>query len=279
MSPSKYPLLTELPGYTYTSRLSRSRWAWEFLRRNEGFLEAAARHDPSEISRRPACNGITLVRPRQAQLEAERWGVAFFPDVSQTGLEADVFWNGALYPRAIAVHVRPRSAGETCDIFEQSARFCRIVHLTDFAGREHCLLKTQASVVQARCEGLSLLSPEPVRMQIIIDGVREFDAKLRILNRAIEVYRETASPSRSEWTRTSRALCHALIALDCHMSGLTHFEAARLIYGSERAERDWRSPGEAMKAEMKRALRKGLFYRDGGYAELLGSAAPLSHAA
>lgn len=68
-----------LPAYDYAWKLSRSRWAWEFLRRNPDFLSDASRHGEDELSVREACRNITIIRPRTDQCDAERWGLAFFP--------------------------------------------------------------------------------------------------------------------------------------------------------------------------------------------------------
>ena len=212
------------PAYSYTWKLSRSRWAWEFLRRNPRFLEDASRHSSDEISYKPACRSITLIRPRCDQAEAERWGLAFFPDVKANGFEADVFWSGELYPRTVSVHVGPRGYQERCEIYEETTKLCRIVHLTDRVGREHLLLKGDGCVVQVRCEGLSLLSPEPVRMQITLDGVNDLDSKIKILANAREIYNRQRTKISPMWTRQSRALCHALIALDSHIAGLSHLK-------------------------------------------------------
>lgn len=79
-----------LPQYDYARKLSRTRWAWEFLRRNPDFLEDARRHGPDELSVREACRSITLIRPLIDPCDAERWG-AFFPDPSLNGFDANVF--------------------------------------------------------------------------------------------------------------------------------------------------------------------------------------------
>ena len=53
---SNCPVLLQsvLDRYDYTRTLSRSRWAWEFLRRNEEFLTEAMLHGPDEVSVRTA---------------------------------------------------------------------------------------------------------------------------------------------------------------------------------------------------------------------------------
>jgi len=259
---------TILARYAYTQRLSRRQWAWEFLRRNPGFLEEARRHRDDEIARLPACRGVTRLRPGPGQIAAARWGLLFFPDTGADGLSAEIFWNPALYPGVLKVQITPRAPGERCEIFEETTRLCEVLHLTDHAGREHVLLRAGDQAVQVACEGLSLLTPEPVRIQIVIGGMSCLDAHLRGLDRARALL---AVPAPRRWTRSSRALRHALMVLDCHQAGLTQRETARLIYGRSRADRDWGAPGDAMRADIRRALRKGLHYVSGGYTELLGA--------
>lgn len=77
-----------LSRYGYMWKLSRSRWAWEALRRTDAFLEDTERHGPDEVSVRPACRSITSLRPRVDQHAAHRWGLNFFPDPRQNGFPA-----------------------------------------------------------------------------------------------------------------------------------------------------------------------------------------------
>ena len=171
---SKCPVLLQsvLDRYDYTRTLSRSRWAWEFLRRNQDFLEEAALHGADKVSVRTACHGIILIRPRTDQMAAERWGLAFFPDPRHDGFSANAFWSSALFPRQVQVQVSPAGPGEACPIYEKTVKQCEIVHLVDTAGREHILVKGNSNVVQVQCTGMSMLSPEPVRLGFL--GHREF---------------------------------------------------------------------------------------------------------
>lgn len=107
MSPADTPSVRiDLDDYAYTCRLSRSRWAWEFLRRNSEFRQAALRAGDSQISEKPACHGIRLLRPLCDQIDAEKFGLVFFPDIDANGYEADVFWIPALYARALGLPPR-----------------------------------------------------------------------------------------------------------------------------------------------------------------------------
>ncbi len=262
------PLHSILDRYEYTRTLSRSRWAWEFLRRNEDFRAEARAHRPEEISVRTACNGITLLRPRTDQMAAERWGLAFFPDPRRDGFHANTFWSTALFPRQVKVQVSPAGPGGTCEIYERTAQQCGIVHLVDSAGREHLLVRGNGHVVQVQCTGMSLLSPEPVRLGFLIRGTANISSRWRMLKDAQRVYGDGETPAPG-WSRTRLALRNALIAHDCQVAGLSVRETAAMIYGPARAEAAWASPGRSMKDEIRRARARGNELVSGGYRTLL----------
>lgn len=261
----------ELSEYDYTWTLSRSRWAWEFLRRNSDFRHTATPDYRARISDRIACHGITILRPRsdQAEAEAEHWGLAIMPDPDLNGYDANVFWRASSYPRQISVQVVPRGETEVDHIFEKTIRHCQMVHLTDLGGREYLLLKGNGRVVQVGCNGLSLLSFEPVKVKFTIDTLGEFDDTLSTIERATKLYDDDFETSEPIWSRKALALRNALIALDANAAGLSYFETAAIIYGAERAHQAWQGQSRAMKDEMKRALQRGRDLRDGAYTQLL----------
>ena len=265
--------------YDYTWKLSRSRWAWEFLRRNPHFLEDATRHGPDELSIREACRSITIIRPRIDQCDAERWGLAFFPDPSLNGFDANVFWSAGLYPRQVQVQVGPRSPGEVCDIYEKTTSICRIFHLTDTSGRELLLLKGNGCVVQVRCTGMSLLAMEPVKMRFLIEGGDSLEEKYLILKEAHRIYGDGSIQEPVNWRRGALVLRNALVAYDCHTAGLSLRDTAAVIYGKERADEAWAGPSRSMKDEMRRARDRGIELVNGGYRELLVQSPKISLAA
>lgn len=257
--------------YNYMWKLSRSRWAWEALRRNAEYRRDAADRPAGELQMLEACRGIKLIRPLIDQTIAERWGLAFMPDPNLNALEAELFWSDAMYPRKLTVQVSPRQPNEVCEIFERTTAVCQITHFTDRVGREQLVLKTDNCAVQIRCEGLSLVSGQAVRMSVVLDKFGELDNKLKLLERALGLYGTPSPVEAPRWRRDTLALRNAIIALDCIEAGLSHYDCARIIYGIERAEADWKAPGGALKSEMKRAFRKGVDLRDGGYRDLLAS--------
>ncbi|MEH6742794.1 DNA -binding domain-containing protein [Hyphomonas sp.] len=252
--------------YNYTANLSRGNWAWEFARRNPALRDDAYTVLP-QLETGTACHDIKLLKLIEQDLAAEAWGLLYFPDPDQTALSTDVFWSDQTFPRKIAVHVRDRAPGETDQIFEKGTRLCRIVHLTDAAGREHFLVKGANCSIQIRCSGKSLLCGEPVKMEFSVSGFDCPDEYIETLKRAHRVYdAEATSPI---WSRKGLGYRNALIALDALEAGMTYRETAMIFYGETRVMKDWAGPSSAMKSEMARLLAKGQRLRDGGYRELL----------
>ena len=195
------------------------------------------------------------------------WGLAFFPDPRHDGFTANAFWSSALFPRQVQVQVSPAGPGEACPIYERTVKQCEIVHLVDTAGREHILVKGNGRVVQVQCTGMSMLSPEPVRLGFLIRGTTNFASRWRMLDEAQRVYgaREDVVP----WSRTNLALRNALVAQDCEIAGLSVRETAEIIYGKARVEEAWAGPGRSMKDEIRRARARGRDLVSGGYRTLL----------
>lgn len=262
----------DLESYAYTLTLSRSRWAWEFLRRNPDFLADAGREPPGTLSIRKACPRTLLVKPRTDQVAADRWGLAFFPDPAANGYDALAFWSAARFPRQVQLQVSPAMPGERCEIYERTRKLCDIVHLVDMAGREHLLVKGNGHIVQVQCSGLSLLTLDPVRLGFLIRGVDTFQRRVNLLAEAQRVYGDTASQARLTWTRTRLALRNALIAWDCQQEGLSLRQTACVIHGPERALAAWSGPSRAMKDEMRRARKRAYNLVHGGYRHLLSRA-------
>ena len=183
--------------YEYTWKLGRSRWAWEFLRRNPKFIEDVNRYSVDDVSIKKLSDSIRLIRPRIDQAPAKKWGLAFFPLLKHDAARADVFWSGGLYPRTIAVYVGPRRYEEKCDLVERTLKLSRVTHLTDTVGREHLLLRGNGCVVQVRCEGLSMLGHERVKMKIVIDGMSDFEVKMRVLDKVKQLYQGASSVSKA----------------------------------------------------------------------------------
>ena len=270
----KYRLKSDgvLKNYDYLWRMSPDRWAWEYLRRNREFKRDAAHLDENQISERVACHNIRILRPRQTQSLAERWGLMMIPDLHANGINADVIWSPNVFPDQVEVNVTPRAEIETCNIFERTMAVCKVTHFTDQIGREFLLLRGKGCVVQVRCFGLSLLSMEDVRMKLILPDFETYDRKIKAQQEAMRVFGEDPSAETPLWTKTTQILRDGIIALDCLALDMSRRDIAVILYGIERVEAEWSAPKRTMKDAVKYIVNKAENLRDGGYlVELLGA--------
>lgn len=259
-----------IDAYDYMWRLTRSRWAWEALRRNRTFRQQAKQRSEDEISIIEVQNNIKLLKPRLDQTLAARWGLSFLPDPDKNGFEADVFWTRSTFPRQIAFQILPCLLDEVCEIFTRTIETCDCTHLTNTDGNEFVLIRGQDGIVQARLEGLSMLSFARIKMRPILEGLSHLNEALAVLERTRKSLYDPPHPSPEPiWSRKSLALRNAMIALDCREADLDIFETASVIYGERRARDAWDSPSDAMRQEIKRALKRGKCLSDGGYRNLL----------
>ena len=271
----KYPLKTgeTLKSYNYLWRMSRDRWAWEYLRRNEDFKQDAALHSSDDVSEMEApCRNaqIRLIRSRVPQKLAARWGLVFMPDPSLNGIVADAVWLKTAFPDQVEVNCTPRADGETCDIWDRTVPHCQITHITDRAQREFLLLRGNGCVAQVRCTGQTLLGLEPVRMKLQISDMEGYEQKLKTQKEGMRIFGSDPDAETPMWTKTSQILRDGLIALDCLELGMTHRDIAIVLYGDTVVADQWKTT--SMKSSLRYVINKAKALRDGGYlVELLGS--------
>lgn len=271
----KYPLKTgeTLKSYNYLWRMSRDRWAWEYLRRNEDFKQDAALHSSDDVSEMEApCRNaqIRLLRTRVPQKLAARWGLVFMPDPSLNGIDADAVWLKTAFPDQVEVNCTPRADGETCDIWDRTIPHCQITHITDRAQREFLLLRGNGCVAQVRCTGQTLLGLEPVRMKLQISDMEGYEQKLKTQKEGMRIFGSDPDAETPMWTKTSQILRDGLIALDCLELGMTQRDIAIVLYGETVVADQWKTT--SMKSSLRYVINKAKALRDGGYlVELLGS--------
>lgn len=261
-----------LERYDYLWRMTPDRWAWEFLRRNAEFLSDAAKFKRSDISERYVCHGIRILKSRTPQTLAEKWGLVMMPDPTLNAFEADAVWQKAVFPDQVEVNVISRGKSESCEIYDTSVKLARITHLTDSIGREYLLTRGNGCILQASCQGLSLLGMEPVRMQLQISDFESFDRKVKAQQEGMKVFGDDPRAETPLWTKRTQILRDGIIALDCIAKGLSQREIAIQLYGRDVVERDWGNGQTSLRNQVRYLIRKAEGLRDGGYLiELLGS--------
>tara|TARA_R110002051_G_scaffold226822_2_gene289378 strand:- start:2047 stop:2910 length:864 start_codon:yes stop_codon:yes gene_type:complete len=263
-----------LAGYDDTANLSRSDWAWEFLRRNGRLQTNAMVHIPGFVV--DECSScVTRLRLARRDRLAETWGLLAFPDPNLPARLVDVFWSDRAFPRKISVLGRERATDEADELFDLAVRHCRITHLTDAVGHEHVLIRGRRGTIQIRYRGLPLFGEQPIKLDVSLAKVSRLGDQARVLDQARRMIGCDQTGPQA-WTRKGLGLRNALIALDANGAGLSYRDMAMIFYGEPRVSAAWRSHSTAMKSEMARLLAKGRRLRDGGYFGLLHGRSPVS---
>lgn len=176
-----------------------------------------------------------------AQARAENRGLVFFPDPSKNAYEADVIWSQPVFPAQIEIHSRMKHAVPVSDLRDRLFSGREITIITDVVGREYMLLRWQGQVVQARCAGLSLRGPEPVKLGLSFSHTHDLQNRLKVCKELIAGRRHRQSDMSPLWTKRTQILRNGLFTLDALDQGLSHREIAECLYGVRRIRAEWRS--------------------------------------
>lgn len=259
-----------LGNYDYLSRMTRDRWAWEYMRRDPNYVEDAETMSSENVSEMTVCHSIKVYKSRVPQTIAERWGLIMMVDPKLNALNANAVWTKEAFPDQVAINVVPRAAGETCEIYDKSVTLCKISHFTDSVGREFLLTRGNGCLFQSRCKGLSLLGMSPVKMDLSITDFESYERKIKAQQEGMRVFAEGLSAEPPTWTKRTHMLRDGLIALDCLELGMSQREIANVLYGADRVKEEWDQ--DRMRDAIKYIVSRATALRDGGFRmELLGS--------
>lgn len=254
----------------YLKDMPRSKWAWEYLRRNPLYRSDHERHREGALTRHIDETGLERLRLDRPEPEAMRWGLSFFASPNRTAQTAPLAWTANVNPRVLTVVATPANvANSNTEPFELSRLSCRRICLQLSAGRETFIAASESVRVQMECTGASLLSG-PVTLNFVIEGL-EIDAKAEAIRRLAALYRNDAADRAAdrEWTSRTLMLRDGLIALDVAQAGGTHRDVARAIHGEEEAERGFSAGDEVMKRRMQRLRQKAFELMQGEFLSLV----------
>lgn len=259
-----------LKSYDYLSRMTRDRWAWEYMRRNPDYIQDAQTMSADDISEMTVCHSIKVYKSRVPQTIAERWGLVMMVDPSLNAFDANAVWTKEAFPDQVAINVVPRASGETCEIYDKSVAVCKISHFTDAVGREFLLTRGNGCLFQSRCKGLSLLGMAPVKMDLSITDFESYERKIKAQQEGMRVFADDPDAQPPLWTKRTHMLRDGLIALDCLELGMSQREIANVLYGADRVKEEWDQ--DRMRDAIKYIVSRATALRDGGFRmELLGS--------
>lgn len=258
----------------YTLNFTKSRWAWEFLRRNRAYQNDHERHRDGALSVRKADDGTVLLKLRRPEPAAEQWGLHFFASPRRNGVEAPVFWTPAVHRRVLHVHVEccPESSAPMSKddrILDILRYCCARTHFTDAQENEHVLIAAQGRVVQIACTGVSLLN-DPVRLKFVVEGIDDLHTKMDDFRDFENLYRRhLPGTSPGESRQTAGRFRDMLIAIDVSQEGGNYRDIAAALYGKERADAEFADAGRVTKNKIIRLTKKGLSLVEGDYRKLL----------
>lgn len=258
----------------YLMELPRTRWAWEFLRRNPEYVDEHEQHQNGHLLRKISPNGTEFLKLKREEPGAEKWGLLFYADPNDNALNAPAFWIERVSPSVVNVEVARSQSDDSLQLisklFDLNFFGLKRVHLTDANGDEHLLLQRGERVVQLRCSGHTLLDPD-VKLRFILDGFGSLDAKVDTIKRLYKLYEEHIKEQKSHrlWDHSGRQIRDSLIALDVYQAGLGYFETAVAIHGESYTEEHFNTDSERLKSRMRRLRQAGLKYMNGGYLNLM----------
>jgi hypothetical protein len=227
----------------------RSLIAWEWLRRDPQYIEAAA-----QGSRGPVRS-------------AARFGLVGFEAPQRTVPDARPLWRSDLHPYVLHVtRGRDPAAG---DAFELD-RFAAIATLVTGMDSEHLLLCDGFRML--RLDGLpGTFGEGPVCLRYMLEGVAAADRPLMALRRFLALCR-SGSFRHSLWRREPRARRWVMMlrAWDALSAGADQREIAEQLLSRTAAAPRWRTREPSVRSQAQRLVRLARLFSAGGYRELLG---------
>lgn len=247
---------------------AREAWAWEFLRRNRAYIDAACSFSEERDVRRDGAANVRVLNPRKGAPTPETWGLHFYAAADRPAGRAAVFWRVDVNPAVLPVQCIPASADDN-DAFDVM-RGCRSVAvLRQEGGWEQILLADGTHVIQLEVRRGSLLDG-PVLLRYDLEGFVDLAPKLRTLARLLALRRYGRFPrSLFPPERRARRWLMALKALDASWSGAHARDIATALFGERVVARDWTSASDYLRSRVRRAVAAGECLSNGGYRKLL----------
>ncbi|MBB5217524.1 DUF7011 domain-containing protein [Parapusillimonas granuli] len=239
--------------YLYILHLDRPALAWEYLRRHPDY-----RHDWLRRLQRPGA--------------AQNWGLRLLEDPALDARDAHPIW----FPDSYGVHLYPDA-----DPMPDAVRFT----LWRIPGDKYLIHDGVRLVLQVRWPGGCLrlaLVPGLADGMAYVYAVRagtdllaleqaltlEMN-KLALASDAIPIAVVRPRPALSALQEM-----HTLQALDATLAGASLRDIAEGLFGTKVVARDWHADG-ALRARMRRLVRRGEMLMRGGYRHLAQLSAPV----
>lgn len=233
--------------------VDRSILAWEWLRRDPAYREAA----------HAGMNGQAGAGPN---LPAN-WGLHAFEPPDRAAPAARPLWLTDVHPSVLAAAAEPPVlAADTFDISSLGP----LVTIADAgSGREHLLISDGLRAIRIDIVAGSVREG-PVQLRFLIAGLEAAERPLLTLRRLLALCRGGRfSPAlHPPDTRAGRFIL-MLRAHDALADGATQREIAATLLSAEAATERWRVSAPTLRARAQRLVRAARFMAAGGYFSLL----------
>ena len=255
--------------YVCCKGLTKSEWAWEFLRRNPDYKRSfiVSRSRLSQIAR--LNNGTPVMRPKGCQAGASGWGLACFSDPTFSAVETPVFWEQRVlkhYAEAEAAIAPPDPAQADLDVFRDT----NCAAILERRQGVSVLLRKPREAIDLQIAGANILL-NPARLSFQIAGLNAIKPRAATLLLLLHAIQTRTSGNINPLPRHQRlGLLKALVALDCKQSGGSLKDTAIVFQALRLTWLSWSTIGdESLKKQVIRARNRGLKLMQGGYRTLL----------
>ena len=255
--------------YAGCKGLTKTEWAWEFLRRNPDYKRAfvVSRSRLSQIAR--LNKGTPVMRPKGCQASASDWGLECFSDPVLSAVETPVFWSQAAlkhHAEAEASAVDVGRAQADLNIFRD--RNCAAI--LERTQGVSVLLRTPKEAIDLQIAGTNILLA-PASLTFRIDGLNAVKSRAATLLLLLQTIQTRTSGNTNPLPRHQRlGLLKALVALDCKLFGGSLQDTAIVFRALRLTRLSWSTIGdESLKKQVIRARNRGLKLMQGGYRTLL----------
>ena len=232
----------------------RSIHAWEWLRRDPAYREAA------RFGR--------AGRPGTGSSQPGDWGLHAFEPPERAAPNARPLWVAAVHPPVLAAVAEPPVLAK--DAFDIARLEPLVTVLGGASGSEHLLISDGLRAIRIDILAGSV-RPGPALLRYLIGGLESADRPLLTLRRLLALCRGGGFSTGLHPPETrARRFILMLRASDALAAGATQREIAATLLSAEASSARWRVSAPTLRARAQRLVRGARLMAVGGYRSLLG---------
>lgn len=246
--------------YAPLLQVGRAGFAWEWLRRDEGYRAAAAGALRSTEPPHP-------LPPRQGDPLAEQWGLHDFEPPDRNAIGARPVWRHEIFSHVLQATAADEGGDEDRLDLDRLKRFVTLV--VDPSGTEHLLLSDGTRAVRLDIVS-GTVRAGPARLHYRLEGFRRVEGPLLVLRQLLGLSRtgkfsSVLHPSE----RRARRWILLLRTYDALVADASQREIAEALLGLGISEPRWRLNASSSRSRAQRLVRQARRIAAGGYLSLL----------